>query len=385
MWRGVSLGLAVALCLLGCGTSDDDSSTNSNASVTGPAGGSGGQAASVPGTGLNNNAVSTGTGGSTGASNHTGSAGAASGSGMPGGGGSIAGMGGTMPGGMITGAGGATGGGMMGTGTGGTGGGDVDLGPTGGPDPTIPMPKGDCPMIATGSVSVMGATVQVWTGTGTTPGPIMIYWHGTGGVAATAVGELDPTLVSEIMGTGGVIISMESGGQGNPIDWGVYTTGDYDIVDQLVACSVQQLHIDTHRIYTGGASAGGLAAGTMAFARSSYLAAANPNSGGVAPWPGLTAFQDMSHIPAVFTMHGGDADMVVISFGQASLDEDNAISAAGGFAVDCNHGGGHVAAPPDLIAAGWEFMKAHPFNTKPSPYAGGLPATFPSYCTIISK
>jgi hypothetical protein len=302
----------------------------------------------------------------------------------------VAGMGGSMiatsgsggrPSGGVVGAGGAPGAGGMGAAGGGT-----PLTPAaGGTDPMIPTPKGMCPTIATGSVSVMGATVQVWIGTGTEPGPLMIYWHGTGGSAITATAELDATLVSEIMSTGGAIISMESGQQGNPIDWGVYTTGDYDIVDQLVACAVMQLHVDTHRIYTGGASAGGLAAGTMAFARSSYLAAANPNSGGVAPWPGLTAFQDMTHIPAVLTMHGGDADMVVISFGQASLDEDNALVAAGGFAVDCNHGGGHVQAPPDLLAAGWEFMKAHPFGTKPSPYAGGLPADFPSYCKIIGK
>lgn len=269
----------------------------------------------------------------------------------------------------------------------GTTGGGVEPAEGGGSDPVIPQPSGTCPMIADGSVMVSAgggsATVQVWTGGGTQPGPLMIYWHGTGGVAATAIGELDPTLVSDIMATGGAIISMESGGQGNPVDWGVYTLGDYDLVDQLVACSVQQLHIDTHRIYTGGASAGGLAAGTMAFARSSYLAASNPNSGGVAPWPGLATLQDKTHVPASFTMHGGDADQVVISFGQASLDMDNALAAAGGFAVDCNHGGGHVAAGPDLKAAGWEFLKAHPFGTKPSPYAAGLPAGFPSYCTII--
>jgi hypothetical protein len=259
------------------------------------------------------------------------------------------------------------------------------LEPTSGADPKIPAVNGSCPMLANGPVKVGAATVTMWLGTGTSPGPIMIYWHGTGGVAATAIGELDPGLVADIMATGGLIASMESGGQGNPIDWGVYTTGDYEIVDQIVACAVQQLHIDTHRIYTGGASAGGLAAGTMAFARSSYLAASNPNSGGVAPWPGLATLQDPSHVPASLTMHGGDADMVVISFGQASLDMDTALAAAGGFEVDCNHGGGHVAAGGDLKKAGWELMKAHPFGTKPSPYAGGLPAGFPAYCKIISK
>lgn len=47
---------------------------------------------------------------------------------------------------------------------------------------------------------------------------------------------------------GGLIVSMESGQQGNPLEWGV------------------------RRIYTRGASAGGLAAGALAYARSGYIA-----------------------------------------------------------------------------------------------------------------
>jgi poly(3-hydroxybutyrate) depolymerase len=241
-------------------------------------------------------------------------------------------------------------------------------------------------MIVTGPASIMGAGILLTVGAKSMSqkGPIVIYWHGTGGSAATAGAELGPTVVSEVMASGGVIASMESGGKGNPIDWGVFTTGDFEIVDLIVACAVQQLNIDTRRIYTSGASAGGLAAGTLMLARSSYMAAGYPNSGGVAPWPGLATLQDKTHVPAAFTMHGAmDVDKVVIDFGTASMDMDKVIAAAGGFAVDCNHGGGHVAAPADLKAAGWEFVKAHPFGTKPSPYAGGLPANFPKYCMIV--
>ena len=257
---------------------------------------------------------------------------------------------------------------------------------TGGTDPKIPAVNGECPKIATGPAMFMGVTIQLTVGnkSETAKGPIMIYWHGTGGSALTAPAEVGSMVVNEIMASGGVLASMESGGKGNPVDWGVFTFGDFEIVDQIVACSVQQLNIDTRRIYTGGASAGGLAAGTLALARSTYVAAANPNSGGVAPWPGNTALQDPMHPPAALTMHGAmGVDMVVIDFGTSSMDMDRAIVAKGGFAVDCNHGGGHVAAPPDLKAAGWEFMKAHPFGTKPSPYESGLPASFPKYCMIV--
>jgi hypothetical protein len=280
----------------------------------------------------------------------------------------------------------AGGGGMRGSATGGAA--ATGTGPrSGGTEPVIPAPNGACPTIATGPFTFMGVTSQLWVGTKSDQkAPIMIYWHGTGGSAITATAELDPTLVSEIMGQGGVIASIEGGLMGDTLDWGVFTTGDYQTVDQVVACSVMQLNIDTKRIYTSGASAGGLAAGELVYGRSSYMAAANPNSGGQGGYPMNLVYQDPTHIPAVMTMHGAmGVDMVVIDFGDSSLREDNDIVAHGGFAVDCNHGGGHVAAPPDLKAAGWVFMKAHPFGVNPFPYAGGLPAGFPSYCKIITK
>jgi hypothetical protein len=58
------------------------------------------------------------------------------------------------------------------------------------------------------------------------------------------------------------------------------------------------------------------------------------------------------------------------------------IKSHGGFAVDCNHGGGHCGAPADDIAAQWQFCKDHPFGVSPEPYKNGLPSGFPSYCTI---
>jgi hypothetical protein len=96
--------------------------------------------------------------------------------------------------------------------------------------------------------------------------------------------------------------------------------------------------------------------------------------------------QDPSHVPAAMTMHGAPGvDKVVIEFTDSSLREDIDIAKKGGFAVDCNHGGGHVAAPADLKAAGWDFLKKHPFGFGVSPYANGLPTTYPKYCMIVTK
>jgi hypothetical protein len=36
----------------------------------------------------------------------------------------------------------------------------------------------------------------------------------------------------------------------------------------------------------------------------------------------------------------------------------------------------------DAIDSVWRFFQDHPWNTVPSPYATGLPASFPSYCAV---
>jgi poly(3-hydroxybutyrate) depolymerase len=189
--------------------------------------------------------------------------------------------------------------------------------------------------------------------------------------------------ITEITGKGGVVASFStSTGMGTNTGDAVWYTGDFVMADQILACAVQQLNIDTRQIYTAGCSAGGLQSGAMVYSRSSYLAAAMPNSGGIT-FAGAFQFDDPSHIPALITTHGGSSDMVVVSFAQTSATEDNDIAAKGGYVVDCNHGGGHCGAPANDIAAQWQFCKDHPFGVSPNPYSSGLPSSFPTYCTII--
>jgi hypothetical protein len=134
-------------------------------------------------------------------------------------------------------------------------------------------------------------------------------------------------------------------------------------------------------IYAAGCSAGGLEAGAMVTQRSSYLAAAMPNSGGSL----LGNWQDPTHIPAIITTHGSFAsDFVILHFADVSKATDQVVANMGGFAVDCDHGGGHCGAPPEVIAAQWQFLKDHPFGVSVDPYAAGLPSSFPTYCTKFS-
>jgi poly(3-hydroxybutyrate) depolymerase len=250
---------------------------------------------------------------------------------------------------------------------------------------------GACPQIATGTVTVSGQQVQIWAGTmSSKPAPILFYWHGTGSSSNEAE-TLMSSQISTITAEGGVVASFTtSTGMGTDTGDAVWFTGDFAMADQILACAVQQLNIDVRQIYTAGCSAGGLQAGTMVWSRSAYLACAMPNSGGIVG--NFFQFEDR-HVPSLITTHGGASDgSDVLSYARMSATADMAVAAAasgssppGGYVVDCNHGGGHCGAPASDIAAQWQFCKDHPFGVAPDPYAGGLPSSFPSYCSVFGS
>jgi hypothetical protein len=249
-----------------------------------------------------------------------------------------------------------------------------------GSGPAVPAAPASCPTIADGTITVLERDVQLWTGPPGMKGPLVFYWHGTGGEATEAQWGLSGVL-DEIQATGGVVASFTTTtAQGSNTGNRVWYTGDFEMADIIFACAVQQGLVDARQVFTAGCSAGGLQAGAMVYGRSSYLAAAMPNSGGIIGSPEI---EDPAHVPAVITTHGGPQDVVIISFASSSARLGQDIAAQGGFVVNCNHSGDHCMSPPEVIAAQWQFMKAHPFGVAPKPYEAGLPATFPPICQIV--
>lgn len=83
------------------------------------------------------------------------------------------------------------------------------------------------------------------------------------------------------------------------------------------------------------------------------------------------------------TVHGAPGrDVVVIDFSNSNKTADNIFKGKGGFVINCNHGGGHCGGG-GLSGDVWKFFKAHPYGTKPSPWADAPPAGFNSKCMII--
>jgi poly(3-hydroxybutyrate) depolymerase len=254
--------------------------------------------------------------------------------------------------------------------------------PPPGDGPQLPAIVGECPQFMNGSTIMVAGHggVAISAGPSGMGGPLLFYWHGTGGSASEATRTLPAAVRNEIISSGGIIASFNgrdsSGAEGDCSGTNAHNIADFKAADQIAACAVRDHGIDPRRIYTTGCSAGGLQSGCMAQQRSSYLAAAAPNSGGVVfsqPW------QDM-HSPAIFTMHGGSSDMVIVAFSTTSRTLDMAAKTHGSFVVNCNHGGAHCAAPAALQTAAWQFMKDHPWGFAMSPWASAKPAGVPDYC-----
>jgi hypothetical protein len=298
------------------------------------------------------------------------------------GGGAIGGGGGGAAGAT---AGAGAGSGAAGSTAGAGGGAGMTLPP--GDGPMLPAIMGECPKFMNGSTIMVAGhrSIVITAGEPGKGGPLLFYWHGTAQSASEAQRLLPADVRNDIVQSGGIIAafngSQSGGGEGDCSGTAAHNQADFKAADQIAACAVRDHGIDPRRIYTTGCSAGGLQSGCMAMMRSSYIAAAAPNSGGIV---GRPRWQDMGK-PAVFSMHGGPSDMVIVTFSQTSMSLNSAVATQGGFVVNCNHGGGHCRAPAPLYSAAWRFMKDHPWGTTMSPWAGGVPSGTPDYCTVFQR
>lgn len=250
-------------------------------------------------------------------------------------------------------------------------------------DPRLPEVNGDCPTLATGNVTIDGSTARVWVGT--KPGPVYIYWHGTGS-SPVEVEQGFPGATAGVGQRGGLVASwsvsnMQGVSTSGP-GWTVWFTGDSDAADQLIACANQAGLVDPQRIYTAGYSAGGLHAGSFVMTRTHYLAAAIIYSGGEG-FSGARMLSDPMHPTPVLLAHG-TGDMLVLDFAQQEQAFATRLTGWGGLAIECTDAGPHVnLGRLGVQGAAAVFLEDHPWSAHPSPYRqSGLPATFPSICKL---
>jgi hypothetical protein len=256
--------------------------------------------------------------------------------------------------------------------------------PMGSMDPIIPAVMGECPSLEGGTITLMGLggiTIDSGKAPAMPSAPMVFYWHGTGSFAGEYSG-MASAVIQGVRSEGGVLVSFQGTTGGDLLSGtAIFGAGDFKLADQLVACAVTKRNVDPRRIFATGCSAGGLFSGAMGSARANYMAAIAPNSGGLTT--GFTTFQRQKMwTPALMTVHGAPGvDVVIIDFSSSSASADMAYKTNGGFVLNCNHGGVHCGGG-GLAGDIWKFFKAHPYGTKPSPWATALPAGFSSQCKL---
>lgn len=257
--------------------------------------------------------------------------------------------------------------------------------------PSIPTPTGVCPTLTKGDVTFAPAGIpprkvklELDPAAAAHAGPLVLYWHATGSSPAEAGYALGSTQ-TKITSAGGVIASPYSDPAAGQFEWylvnGSPKQDDFVLADEIVACLAAANRIDTTHIHSIGMSAGALQTSALSLLRTSYIASVATFSGGLTD--GLVPMsQNPQNKFAALIFEGGASDNVFgVDFVAASKRYRDLLRADGHFTALCEHGKGH-SIPLDAAPSVALFFEANGFGAWPSPYANGLPASFPSYCAL---
>jgi hypothetical protein len=266
----------------------------------------------------------------------------------------------------------------------------ADATPTGNA-PTIPRPTGTCPTIAPGDVTFSPAGIPprkvnlAFDPSQVGHGPLIFYWYATFSSVAESSYSLGATL-STIEQAGGIVATPYADPSAGTFEWFVVNMSskpdDFLVADEVVACLADAGLIDTTHIHAMGMSAGALQTTALSFLRASYIASVTTYSGGLPAGYTQPTDQDPANKFAAFIFDGGSNDDVFgVNFEAASQAYAATLGSAGHFTAICDHGGGHVI-PLDAAPSVAAFFAANGWGAWPSPYSGGLPMSFPSYCTL---
>ncbi len=244
--------------------------------------------------------------------------------------------------------------------------------------------------------------------TGTGPWPVVFLYHGTGNETSQVLDLVDD-LVGDAefpfiaVAPDSVPLSLTSSPMGFEYDlllWNAEQNLDLDLFDALLECLGEAYDIDEDRIYVMGFSAGGIMTNFLTDARPDVFAAAASYSGTTfvdpdqalcfgslcTTWPPYSAVHNKT---AMLLVWGGTDDtyeampgLVTVDFNMHALASIDWWTGNGHNVVGCDHGLGHEL-PPDLSGPEFiRFFRDHPKGVTPEPYASGLPAGFPAYCTF---
>jgi predicted esterase len=256
--------------------------------------------------------------------------------------------------------------------------------------PVIPAPTGTCPTIAAGDVTFAPAGIPArkvklaFDPAKVGTGPLIFYWYATGSgtfESAYSLGDTEAAITS----AGGIVATPFADSTAGEFEWFIVNQSpkldDFLVADEVVACLAAQHMFDTNRIHSMGMSAGALQTTAVSFIRAQYIASVATYSGGVPPGFSPTNQNPANKFAALIFDGGTSDDVFSVDFQAASMTYDSMLKADGHFAALCDHNMGHNI-PLDAAPSVAAFFAANPWGAWPSPYANGLPSTFPTYCSL---
>lgn len=256
---------------------------------------------------------------------------------------------------------------------------------------SFPTAAGACPdLTRSGTVMVSPAgiaarPVQIWVSdaAATMDGPLVLVWHGAGGSPSEAQYILGDTAMSAILAAGGIVAAPAHDPANTQLPWFLDLGSEEDdlfVADEIVACARSGIGIDAAHVHSVGFSAGALHTTEMAYRRASYLASVVTYSGGLRSSRPPTRDAADARFAAMM-LHGGESDVVLVSFQRQTESWLRAVQGAGDFGFICDHGMGHTV-PSSARESAWRFLEAHGYGELPRAYASGLPADFYAPCTL---
>jgi len=212
-------------------------------------------------------------------------------------------------------------------------------------------------------------------------GPLIIYWHATLSSPIEVLSGFGQQNISAVTAAGGVVAAPATTACTGctTTDDGYWFVEDDVVLDEIVACAVQQAKIDVTHIHTLGWSAGGLHTTHVAQARSNYIASFISYSGGLYLLPSVDQ-NPANHVAGILTYGDPGSDVVILDFNAQSQTWYKTFQPKGWYSMMCHHPGGHEV-DPQIAPLSLRFFKDHPFEVSPEPYAQMVPSGYPSYCS----
>lgn len=174
------------------------------------------------------------------------------------------------------------------------------------------------------------------------------------------------------------------------------------LFDAVLRCVGERWGLDADRVYTVGFSAGAILSDLLGVLRGDRLAGIvsysgayfsnAPNRatlggvGNLIQWPATPVPSRYAQL----MLSGGTMDLFSLVVAQARFDQFAAndspyLRASGHDVIYCTHGRGHTVPPGVMASQLVEFFAAHPRTVTASPWAAGLPMSYPSYCTFQAR